>query len=115
MRQPARVPTTGMVRTQPLTIHLKNTEDVSIRFEVANSETLRYVRNSFPVDSSKVTIAEAHANRAPCNAHGGRNGETILRRENDSEGGPHLHARSAGWRVVGELVAEDAHNVCMDE
>ena len=46
---------------------------------------------SLPVDGLEGTVAETNTNSCAGDAHGSRDGESILREDEDGDGGTHLH------------------------
>lgn len=63
--------------------------------------------NTLPVDSLKGAVAETDTDSGASNAHGGRDGEGVLREDEDGDGGAHLHGGATAGRVVGDLVTHD--------
>ena len=63
--------------------------------------------DTLPVDSLDVAVAETHADGRASDAHGRRDGESVLREEENGDGGTHLHGRATAGGVVGELVSHD--------
>jgi hypothetical protein len=63
------------------------------------------------LDRLEVTVAERDTNGGTGDAHGGRDGKTVLGSENDGDGGSELHRETTGGRVEGDLVTEDLHDV----
>lgn len=67
--------------------------------------------DSLPVDGLVGSVAETDTDGSTCNAHGCRDGELVLREDEDSDGGTHFHGGSTRWGVVGDLVTHDLHDV----
>lgn len=67
--------------------------------------------NTLPVDSLEGTVAKTDTNGGTSDAHGCGDGELVLGEDEGGDGGAHLHGRTTGWRVVGELVTHDLHDV----
>ena len=67
--------------------------------------------NSLPVDGLDGSIAETDANSGTSDAHGGRDGERVLRKDQDGKSSAHLHGATSTGGVVGDLVTHDLHDV----
>ena len=67
--------------------------------------------NSLPVDRLKSTVAKTDTNGGTSNAHGCGDGQRVLRKDEDSKSGTHLHGATSAGRVVGDLVTHDLHDV----
>jgi hypothetical protein len=67
--------------------------------------------NTLPVDSLDGTVAETDTDGGTGDAHGRRDGERVLREDEDGERGTHLHGATTRRRVVGDLIAHDLHDV----
>ncbi|VUC31347.1 unnamed protein product [Clonostachys rosea] len=68
--------------------------------------------DSLPVDSAPGSIAQTNTDGGTGDAHGGRDGETELRGEEDGDGGSHLHRATTGRRVaIGKLTLHDVVTV----
>jgi len=67
--------------------------------------------DSVEVDGLEGTVAESDTDGSTSDTHGGRDGEGVLRKDEDGQGGTHFHGTTSGWRVVGDLVTHDLHDV----
>lgn len=65
----------------------------------------------FPVDTLQVHVHQRNTQHGTGNALRRRNGQTQTRREQDRNRGAEFHAVPAGGRVLGNAVAETAHDV----
>lgn len=63
--------------------------------------------NTLPVDSLVSSVAQSNTDGSASDAHGGGNGQGVLRENQNCEGSTHLHGGTAGWGVVGDLVTHD--------
>ena len=63
--------------------------------------------DSLEVDGLEGAVAETDADGGTGDAHGGGDGEGVLREDQDGDGGTHLHGATTARRVVGDLVAHD--------
>lgn len=63
--------------------------------------------NSLEVDGFEGAVAETNANGGTSDAHGGGNGQRVLREDEDGNGSTHLHGATTRRRVVGDLVTHD--------
>lgn len=63
--------------------------------------------NSLPVDGLGGTVAETDTDSGTGDAHGCRDGELVLREDENGDGSTHLHGRTSRRRVIGDLVAHD--------
>lgn len=67
--------------------------------------------DSLEVNSLEGTVAETDTDGGTSDAHGGGDRKRVLREEEDGDSGTHFHGAASGWRVVGNLVAHDSHDV----
>ena len=63
--------------------------------------------HTLPVDSLEGTVAQTDTDGGTGDAHRGGHWQLVLGEDEDGDGGAHLHGRTAGRGVVGDLVAHD--------
>jgi hypothetical protein len=63
--------------------------------------------HTLPVDSLESAVAETNTDGRTSDAHRSGHGQLVLGEDEDGDGGSHLHGRTTGRRVVGDLVAHD--------
>jgi hypothetical protein len=63
--------------------------------------------DSLPVDGLEAAVAETDTDSGTGDTHGGRDGELVLREDEDSDGSTHLHGGTTAGRVVGDLVTHN--------
>jgi hypothetical protein len=62
---------------------------------------------SLPVNGPEGAVAETNADSRASDAHRGRDGERVLREDENGNSSTHLHGRTTAGRVVGELVTHN--------
>lgn len=63
--------------------------------------------DTLEVDSLESAVAKTNTNGSSSDAHGCRDGQLVLREDQDSDGSAHLHGTPTAGTVVGDLVAHD--------
>ena len=63
--------------------------------------------HTLPVDGLEGTVAQANTDSGTGDAHGSGHWQLVLGEDEDGDGGAHLHGRTTGRGVVGDLVAHD--------
>lgn len=66
---------------------------------------------SFPVERFDISVAKSNSESSSGDAHGRGDGKSVLRSEENGNGGSELHAESSRGRVESESVSEDSHDV----
>lgn len=59
--------------------------------------------DTLEVDGLEGAVAQADTDGGARDAHGGRDGEGVLREDEHGDGGAHLHGRATRRRVVSDL------------
>lgn len=67
--------------------------------------------DTLPVDGLDGAVHETDTDGSTGDTHGGGDGQGELGEDEDGDGGAHLHRATTAGRVVGDLVAHDAHDV----
>lgn len=67
--------------------------------------------DTLPVNGFPGAIAEANTDGGTGDAHRRGHGQRLLGKDEDGNGGAHLHGAAARGRMVGDFVAHDFHNV----
>ncbi|KAJ3536198.1 hypothetical protein NMY22_g6134 [Coprinellus aureogranulatus] len=67
--------------------------------------------NCPPIRRPPVTVAKGDTDGGANDAHGGRDGDTVLRGEDDGDGGAKFHRETTGGRHECDAVSEDGHDV----
>lgn len=89
--------------------HDNSTDETRTR--QSQNPTKEDLRQLFPVDTLQVHVHERNTENGTSNALRRRNRQTQTRRKQDRDGSAEFHAVPAGGRVLGNAVAETAHDV----